>query len=333
MDRPQRRHGAQGNNCGSEYERMSAPEGMAKFGNLHGQQYTAATDLCEQLSGTAHRHCSLSGRPFLMHCFMNWDNAPIAMASVTACTVWLSIPWRPSVNNKFLRLFSLCIVVMSLLSAGVSAQQSAAQQFFGHNAAVAKVQPTWFTPVMQADPRLVQYYRFSFSNEFGSTKTQTTNYGNGRGGGVIGWNRFEFDVVPAPFIQHNSATTDGAGDTSLLVKARLLSSPSDKGNYILTAIGSHSFATGTALNGARTDTWTATLAGGKGLGKKTVVESTLEFARRLPRHAAHLARARRQRHLLRWRPARRQNAELHHPGCLLYPAQKSLEADTSVLYL
>jgi len=172
--------------------------------------------------------------------------------------------------------FALFLVVLAgLWPLHARSEQPAADGFFGHNAAVAKVQPTWFTPVVQADPRLVQYYRFSFSNSFTPAKTQTTNYGNGRGGGVIGWNRFEFDVVPPAFIQHNSATTDGVGDTSVLVKARLLSSPSNKGNYILTAIGSHSFTTGTAKNGSLTDTWNGTLAGGKGLGKHAVVESTL----------------------------------------------------------
>ncbi|MDR3793742.1 MAG: hypothetical protein P4L03_10215 [Terracidiphilus sp.] len=164
---------------------------------------------------------------------------------------------------------------MCLLPVCAAAQDSAAAQFFGHNASVAKVQPTWFTPVVLVDPRLVQFYRFSFSNQFSSAKTQTTNYGNGRGLGLIGWNCFEFDFIPAPFIQHNSATTDGIGDTTLLVKARLFSSPSTKHNRILTAIGSHSFATGTAKNGALTDTWGATLAGGFGLGKKTIIDSTL----------------------------------------------------------
>jgi hypothetical protein len=166
-------------------------------------------------------------------------------------------------------------LLLGLVSMSVEAQQPSTGGFFGHNVAVAKVQPSWFTPVVSPDPRLIQFYRFSFSNEFTSAKTQTTNYGNGRGGGVIGWNRFEFDVVPPAFIQHNSPTTDGVGDTSVLVKARILSSPSDKGNYILSAMGSHSFATGTAKNGAATDTWTGTVAGGKGLGKHVVLESTL----------------------------------------------------------
>jgi hypothetical protein len=178
-------------------------------------------------------------------------------------------------NNKthFLALFfvALAVVMPSL----TCAEKPIVAEFVHHNAEAAKVQPSWFTPIVEPDPRLVQYYRFSFSNSFTPTGTRTTNYGNGRGGGVIGWNRFEFDVVPPAFVQHNSATTDGVGDTSVLVKARILSSPSDKGNYILTAMGSHSFATGTAKNGAPTDTWTGTLAGGKGLGKHAVVESTL----------------------------------------------------------
>ena len=41
------------------------------------------------------------------------------------------------------------------------------------------------------------------------------NYGNGRGGGIVAFNRFEFDYCPPNYIQHNSASTpDGFGDTA-----------------------------------------------------------------------------------------------------------------------
>jgi len=160
-------------------------------------------------------------------------------------------------------------------SCAAAAQQSFAARFFAHNAAAAAIEPTWPTPLVQSDPRLTQYYRFAFSNQYTPLRTQTVSYGNGRGGGLVAWNRVEFDFLPPPYIQHNSTAIDGFGDTSLLVKLRLVSGNADHGNYILTAIGSHSFATGSAKNGALTDSWTATLAGGKGLTRQINVESSL----------------------------------------------------------
>jgi hypothetical protein len=162
-----------------------------------------------------------------------------------------------------------------LVCSPASAQQSFSQRFFAHNAAASAVQPAWPTPVYETEPRLTQYYRFSFSNQYTASGTQTTSYGNARGGGIIAFNRFEFDVLPPPYIQHNSSATDGFGDTSALVKYRISSGNTEHGNYILTALLSHTFATGSAKNGALTDSWTPTLAGGKGLTKRIDVESSL----------------------------------------------------------
>ena len=101
------------------------------------------------------------------------------------------------------------------------------------------------------------------------------SYGNARGGGIVAWNRAEFDVLPPAYIQHNSTAADGFGDMSVLVKYRIASGNAEHGNYIATAILSHTFATGSAKNGALTDSWNPTLAGGKGLSKRIDVESSL----------------------------------------------------------
>jgi hypothetical protein len=160
-------------------------------------------------------------------------------------------------------------------SCAVEAQQSFRAHFFAHNDAMSALQPAWPTPVVETEPRLTQYYRFAFSNEYTATGTQTVNYGNARGGGIIGWNRFEFDLLPPPYVQHNSSAADGFGDTSVLVKCRIVSDNATHGNYIATAVLSHTFATGSAKNGAPTDSWNPTLAGGKGLTKRIDVESSL----------------------------------------------------------
>jgi len=160
-------------------------------------------------------------------------------------------------------------------SAAALAQQTFGERFLAHNSAAAAVQPTWPTPVVEADPRLIQYYRFAISNEYTPARTQTVCYGNARGGGIIAWNRAEFDVMPPPYVQHNSTATDGFGDTSVVAKLRIVSGNAGHGNYILSALGTHTFATGSARNGALTDSWTATLAGGKFLTRHIDVQSSL----------------------------------------------------------
>ncbi len=169
----------------------------------------------------------------------------------------------------------LLIAAGAACSCAAAAQQSFWERFRGHNSEAAAVQPTWPTPVVQSDPRLTQYYRFSFSREYTAAGTETVSYGNARGGGIVAWNRAEFDVLPPPYIRHNSTAADGFGDTAALIKLRLFSGNADHGNYIFTAIGGHTFATGSARNGALTDSWMATLVGGKGLTQHIDLESSL----------------------------------------------------------
>jgi hypothetical protein len=176
--------------------------------------------------------------------------------------------------NRILSIFLILIAGMACLDTS-QAQQSFRERFFNHNNAAAAIEPAWPTPVVEADPRLTQYYRFSFSSQFAAAGTHTVSYGNARGGGIIAWNRAEFDVLPPPYIQHSSAAVDGFSDTSVLVKLRLASGNAEHRNYIATAILSHTFATGSASNGAPTDSWNPILAGGKGFTKRLSIESAL----------------------------------------------------------
>jgi hypothetical protein len=176
--------------------------------------------------------------------------------------------------NRFL-IFVVVSTTGVVWTCAASAQQSFRARFFAHNDAMGAVQPTWPTPVVETEPRLTQYYRFSFSREYTQSGTETVSYGNARGGGIIAWNRIEVDLLPPPYIQHNSSAADGFGDTSLLAKYRIVSGNAAHGNYILTAVLSHTFATGSAKNGALTDSWNPIVAGGKGLTKRIDVESAL----------------------------------------------------------
>jgi hypothetical protein len=153
------------------------------------------------------------------------------------------------------------------------AQQSFAQRFTAHNSAMTALQPALVTPLVEADPRLIQYLRVSFSNEYTASRTETVSYGNGRGGGVIVGNRFEFDFLPPAYIQHNSSAVDGLGDTSVVGKVRIASGNAEHGNFDVAALLSHSFATGTYKNGATTDTWTPTIAGARSFRRLNVQTS------------------------------------------------------------
>ena len=157
----------------------------------------------------------------------------------------------------------------------VPAQQSFKERFFEHNSSVAAFQPSRPTPLVEADPRLSQYARISFSDEYATGSTRTVSYGNGRGIGIIGWNRFEFDYYPPPYIQHNSHAHDGFGDTAVLAKYRIASGKFERRDFIVTAILGHTFATGRYNNGAATDIWNPMVAGGIGFLKRFDVESSL----------------------------------------------------------
>jgi hypothetical protein len=152
--------------------------------------------------------------------------------------------------------------------------QSFAQRFSAHNAAMTALQPSWPTPLVESEPRLTQYYRFAFSNQYTAAGTQTINYGNARGGGIVAFNRIELDFLPPSYIRHHTTAPDGFCDAAALMKFRIASGNAEHGNYIATAILNHTFAS-SPKNGALTDSWNPTLAGGIGFLRRFDIESTI----------------------------------------------------------
>ncbi len=176
--------------------------------------------------------------------------------------------------NKSFRIASLAVCLLLLADASaILAQQSFGQRFTQHNASMTALQPPLITPLVAPDPRLVQYAKLSFANQYTSTGTQTVNYGNSRGIGVIGGNRYEFDFIPPPYIQHNSSAIDGFGDTAASIKYRIASGNAERGNFEITALLNHTFATGSHKNGAATDSYGPALAGAKAFRRMDVVSS------------------------------------------------------------
>ena len=141
---------------------------------------------------------------------------------------------------------------------------------------MTEVQPSFITPLVESDPRLVQFARASVSNSYTAARTQTVSYGNVHGLGLIAGNRFEFDYVQPTYIQHNVATAaDGFGDMSIIGKVRVVSGNAQHGNYIVSALLGHTFATGSYKNGALTDSFSPTVAAALGIKKRFDVETTL----------------------------------------------------------
>ena len=169
-------------------------------------------------------------------------------------------------------------LVLAAVVAGpldISAQQSFKERFLAHNTSMTAWQPAMITPLVAPDPRLVQYVKLSFSNEYTSSGTQTVSYGNARGLGIVEGNRFEIDYIPPSYIQHNSAAVDGFGDTSTLVKYRIASGNAERGNFEVTAMLSHCFATGSHKNGAATDSYGPAMVAGYNFKKRYDVISSL----------------------------------------------------------
>lgn len=162
---------------------------------------------------------------------------------------------------------------LALAGRPAMAQQSFAQRFAAHNSAMTALQPAMVTPLVEADPRLIQYLRVSFSNEYTASRTETVSYGNGRGGGVIVGNRVELDFLPPAYIQHNSSAADGLGDTSVAGKVRIASGNAERGNFDVAAVLSHTFATGTYKNGGATDCWTPTIVADRSFRRFNVQSS------------------------------------------------------------
>jgi hypothetical protein len=176
---------------------------------------------------------------------------------------------------KRLLPISVTIIFFIFLTGDVniSAQQTFTERFTAHNRSMSAKQPAFITPLVGPDPRIVQYAKFSVAHQYTSTGTETVNYGNGRGAGIIVGDRFEFDFFAPPYIQHNSAADDGFGDSAVLGKYRIASANKEGGNYDVAFVLSHCFATGSHKNGAATDSFGPALAAGYAFRRFDVISS------------------------------------------------------------
>ena len=132
-------------------------------------------------------------------------------------------------------------------------------------------QPDWMTPVFTVTPTLQQEIRTDYSFAFAPHGLQTFTYAS-KGTEIIPTENTEIILGNPSYITKNLPAdkhTSGWADWPFLFKYRLLSSPSDAGNYVLTFMLSTSFATGsTTFVSANHDLFTPLIGFGKGIVTK-----------------------------------------------------------------
>jgi hypothetical protein len=165
------------------------------------------------------------------------------------------------------RSFIVSVLIIVFCSTALVAQDGYFANWFERSDRNKAEQPHWVTPVATVTPRLEQEVRYDQLWQQNAQGVTTNNYGGGKGLELIPFNNVEVIFNVPPYIDHNSPTAkNGWGDTSFLVKYRMLSANEEHGNYIVTAFLGWSIPTGTYKNGAEHAVITPTIAYGKGFG-------------------------------------------------------------------
>ncbi len=128
-------------------------------------------------------------------------------------------------------------------------------------------QPSWPIPVVTASSGLLQVFRVDVVRQITPAGTDTWNYGNAKGFNFVPWYNLEFDVLPPPYIQHDSTARDGFGDFSMLLKYRLAAGNESHGSYSVSFAVTGTLPTGSYKNGSLAAAITPTVCAGKGLGR------------------------------------------------------------------
>jgi hypothetical protein len=173
---------------------------------------------------------------------------------------------------KPMQFLAFPVLLFSLPSV-LQAQNNFIDRWQQRATAIQAEQPHWVTPLVTVTPRLEQEFRSDFVRQITPARTNTWNYGNGKGLELIPFKPVELIFNVPPYIQHNSSAHDGFGDTTFLLKYRIVSANEEQGNYIITAFIGGSVPTGSYKNGSVAATVTPTLALGKGFGKFDIVST------------------------------------------------------------
>lgn len=168
----------------------------------------------------------------------------------------------------------LCLCVL-LSCTSLSAQNNFFEQWEARTSATQAKQPAWSPPLVTPFPGLIQVVRTDFSRQVSPSRATSWNLGTSKGINLIPWANTEIDINLPPYLKHSSsATLDGAGDMSFLMKYRFLAGNAERGNYIVSLCLPIAIPTGSHKNGSTNASLTPTLAAGKGFGRFNL-QSTL----------------------------------------------------------
>ncbi len=141
-------------------------------------------------------------------------------------------------------------------------------------------QPHWITPLVTVTPRMEQEIRYDEQWQ-AMPHGRATNVSGGARLELIPFANTEIILGAPPYVARSRYSPppathglDNWGDTSFLVKYRLLAAPEERGNYIVTLFIGATAPTGPSRLGARHGVFTPTLAAGKGWGDFDI-QSTL----------------------------------------------------------
>jgi len=165
----------------------------------------------------------------------------------------------------------VCALASVLVASVISGAQTAPVRFITNwqdrvRETLAQ-QPAWPIPLVTASSGLLQVFRVDVVRQITPAETDTWNYGNTKGFNFVPWYKVEFDVLPPPYLQHNSKATDGFGDFSMLLKYRIAAGDQSHGNYSVSFALSGTVPTGTYSNGSLAGSISPTLCAGKGFGR------------------------------------------------------------------
>lgn len=129
-------------------------------------------------------------------------------------------------------------------------------------------QPDWMTPIVTVIPTLQQEIRTDYGFAFAPHGMQAFTYAS-KGTEIIPTENTELIFGNPVYVTKNlpaDKRTSGWGDWPFLFKYRILASPSEQGNYVLTFLLATSFATGSnKYVSANHDLFTPMLGFGKGI--------------------------------------------------------------------
>lgn len=173
----------------------------------------------------------------------------------------------------------LLVAATMLCATGASAAQDASSNAFSDflsdwdatASAARAAQPDWTSPIATSTGILEQRFRFDLSDQHAGNSADTVVLDGGKGLDLIVSNSEEVQVALAPYDIRSAHSPKNAhagfGDWAFLrLKQRLLSSPADQDDYVVTTWLQIQAPTGIAAYTNGSWTFLPTLAFGKGWG-------------------------------------------------------------------